>query len=481
MKKKNEISGDKELEKLLKDKMNELSSSVDCFDRISAKAFPERASDFSDSEFTVSDLENVTGRRRAAPVLKWTAAAAALVLCIGVIPHTRLGQEFLANIDSSEANPYRSIISEIKAETEEHTYKVYNMTLSEYIAADVMVTPLYSCPFEAENSDDINVRVFVRTIFGEPTNQVYAVEYAGDYSEANFLAAAKSKAEFTDRDVEALGDNRTFGFCRGNEVMMAVNINFYEQRSHLADTEGNIVTVASFDYDHIYKDENGIRPLTTQILYSNKTEAPEVYYYDMITTALDSETSEIEAVLLPDRSEMWKCSVNFDGSDAMPEKDSSPLIKASYFNYDPRDEKEFSYSWYEPYTVADMECADNSLQVMTWDELGVTHRCFAPADICSKGSMRIFMPYANHFLLSSQSDPTLDITIESTDSRIVIYSEDLQNTYSIFSEVEEAKMAEEKDRELKKAEESDRERKKAEESEIQRQNSEEALRKNLKG
>ena len=34
-----------EFEKLIKDKMNELSSSVDCFNKISEKAFPEKNQD----------------------------------------------------------------------------------------------------------------------------------------------------------------------------------------------------------------------------------------------------------------------------------------------------------------------------------------------------------------------------------------------------------------------------------------------------
>ena len=70
MKKKNDIVGEQEFEKHLKEKMNELSSSVKCFDKISSRAFPEKDSDFSDSECTVIDLENVTGRHRAAPFQK---------------------------------------------------------------------------------------------------------------------------------------------------------------------------------------------------------------------------------------------------------------------------------------------------------------------------------------------------------------------------------------------------------------------------
>ena len=168
----NRINGESDLEKELRDKMSELSSNVDCFEKISARAFPDRDQDFSDSEFTVSDLENVTGRRRAVPVLKWVSVAAAAVVCLGVLPRTALFQNFMSDLGTDANTKYRGIISEIQNETEVHDYKVYDLTLSEYIADDVLISPIYSCPFEAEETDGINVRVFVREIEGVPTNRI---------------------------------------------------------------------------------------------------------------------------------------------------------------------------------------------------------------------------------------------------------------------------------------------------------------------
>ena len=163
MKDKN-IKGDPVFENELRDKMKELSSNVDCFDKISARAFPEKDSDFSDSEFTVSDLENVTGKHRAAPVLKWIAAAAAVVICVGVLPKTAFVQDFLSNFRKDGDDKYRQIVSEILSETEEHTYDIYDMTLKEYIAYDILVDPLYRSPFEDSDNEDIRVRFFVRTV-----------------------------------------------------------------------------------------------------------------------------------------------------------------------------------------------------------------------------------------------------------------------------------------------------------------------------
>ncbi len=59
---KNEKTENREIENILKSKMNELSESVDCFDKISARVFPEKNQDFSESGFTISDLENKIGR-----------------------------------------------------------------------------------------------------------------------------------------------------------------------------------------------------------------------------------------------------------------------------------------------------------------------------------------------------------------------------------------------------------------------------------
>lgn len=157
--KKNDFSSDQEFEKILKEKMNELSASVDCFDKISARAFPEKDSDFSECGFTVSDLENVTGKRRFPPVLRWVSAAAAIVLCIGVIPKTAIINSLRDPAEkSSGKSTYTRLLSEIKDETQSGSYYICDLSLDDYISRDVLVTPLYSCPFE-ESNEDMNVRL----------------------------------------------------------------------------------------------------------------------------------------------------------------------------------------------------------------------------------------------------------------------------------------------------------------------------------
>ena len=99
--KKNNPEINQELEKMFRDKMNELSSSVDCFDKISARAFPEKNPDFSESGFTVCDLENITGNSKKPKFLKWTAGLVACAVCAFVLPQTRIVSNLIAGLGSS--------------------------------------------------------------------------------------------------------------------------------------------------------------------------------------------------------------------------------------------------------------------------------------------------------------------------------------------------------------------------------------------
>ena len=117
---KQDLRIDPELEKDIKKKMSELSSGVNCFDKISNRVFPEKDTDF---EVTVSDVEIVSGRHKVPLFLKLGAAAAAVIACIAVIPRTAPFQEYLANVTNEKNNEFSSIVDEIKSETENNDYK----------------------------------------------------------------------------------------------------------------------------------------------------------------------------------------------------------------------------------------------------------------------------------------------------------------------------------------------------------------------
>ena len=436
----NRINGERDPEKELRDKMSELSSNVDCFEKISARAFPEKYQDFSDSELTVSDLENVTGKRRAVPVLKWVSVAAAAAACIGVLPRTVFFQEFMSNVGTDTNDRYRSIISEIQRETEKNTYKVYDMPLSEYIADDVLVSPIYSCPFEAEDTDGVNVRVYVREINGVPTNQVYAVEYTGSYSEANYLAAAESKAKFTDEDIDSIGGMRLE--TNDNEAYMAAcNAFTGDKYCLLTDKEGNRATAASYSFVSYFKDDKDVMAANTQVLYCYYQDTDKVYrnivsdesekyYYDVMMTCYDSKSDSYVKYELPEAKKLWKTSLNYDGSNAMPKESKSVFNKKEFFANTAECDNDKTLSWYEPYVIADEALVDDEIQTMNFGLPTVTNTFKTPADSAMKLAMRMYEPYITHIIYSSQSDPTINISIEGRAEQIIVHNANINGAFA---------------------------------------------------
>lgn len=322
--KKNDFNSNQEFEKLLKEKMNELSTSVDCFDRISARAFPEKDSDFSDCGLTVSDLENVTGKRRVFPVLRWVSAAAAIVLCISIIPKTALINSLRNSMENRpEKHRYSKIISEIKKETETGSYYICDLSLDDYISRDVLVTPLYSCPFE-ENDEDMNVRIFVKTIGGLRTNQIYAVEYRGTYSENNIVAAAESGVKFSKKEMADLETDFTYYYTSENETVKAVATAFSDGGT----TSLSDVSAASFSDFSFYKSGKNVASVQTDVIYYRYNDSNE-YYYDIKTT--DNTGSEMTI-----SRDSWKNVACIDDNDTVSTKNSGAMTKVDLFtgNYE---------------------------------------------------------------------------------------------------------------------------------------------------
>ncbi len=317
-----------EFEKLLREKMDQLSDSVDCFDKISARAFPEKSSDFSDSELFVSDLENVTGKRRGAVFLRWTAAAAAIVLCVGVLPKTAIMNNFLANIGKKRNELYSSMISEIESETQLNDYRQYDVTLSEYLADDFLITPLYSCPFEDVDREDMRVRIFIRENDGLLTNQVYAVEYSGDYTESNFIAVAESEAKFTDEELADFDSGNAEYTDAVEKLRSAVEEMTKENVYSTLDLKKytgdgtNSDMAASFSYETLIRDGEQIYPIAVYALYHNSHENDGIkYYYDF--SCYKYENDELFPAELSDETFKWRNAVGFDGCQITPKQSGS--------------------------------------------------------------------------------------------------------------------------------------------------------------
>ena len=335
---KNENIGNSDLEKVLRDKMNELSDSVDCFDKISARAFPEKDPNFSESGYTVSDLENVTGRPRHGRILRWVALAAAVVLCIVFVPKTGIVRHILSNFGGGVKHNFTQIVAEIEAETELHQYQQLDVELDYYLKNDVLVTPLFSCPFEDSGKEDAMVRVFIReTGAGQfmdyDTAQVYAVEYTGEYSEANIIAAARSAYTFTDEELENVQKDRDTYNDAENYVNYAIAYSFTVDSDCFRSTDGEAISIACMPYlcDSIYGSDT-VRARVSVLYGHNGLDSSDDYFYDIITNYGGEELE------LPDREHMWARSVYFNGSSAFPKnKAASNFRRTELFTHDSKE------------------------------------------------------------------------------------------------------------------------------------------------
>lgn len=309
-----------DVEKILKSKMNELSDSVDCFDRISARLFAEEHFGISDDEFTVSGLENITGRSNVPKILKWTATAVAAAICIAVIPHNNFVRRMFSRVTDGENN-FPAIMEELETELESGTYIYIDVPLKYYIENDVLVTPLFCCPFEDCNKEDANVRLFTKQIDGIETTQMYAVLYDGIYTEKNIIAAAESKYKFTAKDMTyTFNDDIKFD----NFAETAAEIYFTGgQNGEILDSEGNQVFVASFTNNVLTKDEqNRITNQSSEIIFGHKNDSE--YFYDILINESSNENFS--------RDNVWKNSVYFNGNSSYPKTSESKFTRTNIFS-----------------------------------------------------------------------------------------------------------------------------------------------------
>lgn len=326
-----------EFEKLLKEKMDGLASSVDCFDKISRKAFPEASASFDGEGYTVSELENITGKTKRFRFMPVMAAAAAFVLCLFFLPKSSGFMNFLySNIGKSDKNVFNEIINELNDERHKYSYVSFDCTLDEYIENDVIITPFIECPFEKNEKKDLNVRIFVKMSGNVPTNQVYAVVYEGRYLDGNFIAAADSAAKFSEEEFAALPEIYSLPIisdtvCYNNGIIGASG-------SSLTDKDGNAITLAGFDYECYYKNGSSIALFNSDICYYalNDSDEDSVKYYD-IRSYFRTDSGDFAgfdcftASEIYDPEKMWDNVVYFSGDSARAVTDESDFVRADIF------------------------------------------------------------------------------------------------------------------------------------------------------
>ncbi len=324
------------IEDLLKNRMEELSSSVDCLDKITSRAFPEKNTDNSDCGITVTGLDKVYEQKTLAKAARIVALAAAVVLLVGILPTTAFIGNLQASLDKNSGGQqlYRKIIREINTEIDSFDYQIIDMTLQDYIQNDILISPMFPCPFTDNGIDGMNVRLFIKQCKDIPTNQVYAVEYKGDYSDSNFAAAASSGVEFSEKEIGEL--SKSVPDFPDNEELCAeaVETSFTaDPDTHTLVRDGETVSAASFDYRMWFKDKRGINPLTASVLlYHPGTGKSDNFFHDIVSRYTKSE----QTYDVPDDN-CWKYSVTYDGK-SIDMAGSSGSTKTNLFenvsNYD---------------------------------------------------------------------------------------------------------------------------------------------------
>ncbi len=408
-----------ETEKLLRDKMNELSENAECLDKITARVFPTIPVGAEDDEYIITDLEVVTGRSRGKGFFKWIAIAAAVVLCLVFIPKSGTVNRFFCNVGTPGEHSFRDITSAVERLTADGDYRYIDVPLSVYSTDDILVTPLFTCPFENTGTEDLNVRIYIRQCpFDEiDTAEVYAVEYAGKYTPDSIIAAAEPVYTFTDEELTAADVQ-----LRDDEALKA------------AGGIGNAEGLASYSGICYVKDGDKAVLANEEVLYGSDENGS---FYDI---SISSGDKKLE---LPERGEMWKRSVYSNGSSAYPKPDTSRYERRELFDGN----NEVSEKYTGIYVFSNISDISGYLGKETearYTGSSIACKVNAPADSVLARRLRMFM----------QPDKNANAIILSSDGKVIqrISSEQLAefSSYKGITDREQSEIAENIRRETEK-------------------------------
>ena len=427
-----------DIEEVLRKKMDELSDSVDCFDRISERVFAENKFDLSDAGDIVSDVENITGKFHAPRIIKWVAAATAAAAAVAVIPQTSIGRHIFFNLRNSTQNDvFTEIIEELDRELEKNgdNYSYSDVPLDYYIENDILVTPLFCCPFEECDREDANVRIFTKQIDGIKTTQVYAVLYTGTYTENNFIAAAESKHKFTPKEMAAEYD-REYSFLNSAETAVEVYFST-DETGMIKDSNGSDVSAASFINSTIVKSEQGIKKISSEIIIGHSGDSE--YFWDMLT--YNGETENIS------RDEMWKNSVYFNGNISFPKESGSRFIRTDIFSSLAETEaKAEDFSFVYPYVTGE-QLPDFSEDMFTVSEDEVSSFFSSipvPVDNEALLTLKVYIPTV---LFEDNNDIGIKVYYDRNGTKTIYFDHDV-----LVSEEKQAEIMRERQAEIEKLE-----------------------------
>lgn len=389
----------------IRNKMDELASSVDCFDKISKRAFPENSSSSFDSEFTVSSVENVTGKKKISRFMPAAALAAAAAVCLVALPRSESFMDFYSSLGDSENASFRDLISEIREETASGSYTYFDCSLKDYVRYDRLITPLYDCPFEASDKDDINVRIYVKLHGNTPTNQIYAVEYEGGYEDNNIIAAADSHAKFTNEELEGFSTSGMYTVTNGLGGALEASNGYFTLNGY------ETGAVAGVSYNCIYKHEGDIYDLSNELIYCS-TDAAQTgssYFYDVRSVSKGTDQSTVSDEIF---SGFWDNSVYYNGSSAMPDKSYSEFTHAEMFgNINDKFSVNFVYPYIsasEDYRYSDMSGNTLSITVTGEDNAEASGKLLPPLEPSLRDTFRIYVPKTASNLMVYSADGRLE-------------------------------------------------------------------------
>lgn len=427
----------KDIEKLLGEKMQELADTVDCFDKIADRAFPQAGIKDNENWFTVTGLENVTVRSKRTKRLKWAALAAAAAVAIMVIPKTGILPELLSHTGRNSQGVFESVLAEISDSTASGDFITFDVPLSYYISNDVLITPLLPCPFEANDKEDALVRLYIRVIDSYPTNEVYALEYTGSFTGSGIIAAAYTDTKFIQADIDKIEfADRIVPELKSREISQAVENSFYDAgKGNLALHGTQAVSLASFTFIQHIKTDDNLYPLaaTDVIYYHNDARFNEEHFYDTYTySATVNGNNEIED--LPEREFSWKTSVYKSGKSAFPDNNASSFTRTQIFGAEPDTDIE-QKGWAAVTPIGEdtelPEVYGNklSLEYCRPFKMGTFSTVLSPAQYCTAGFRMYFSPYKDLNLYSNNAK-SVSISCGSSE----IYSAALDAPY--YSEAE---------------------------------------------
>lgn len=279
-----------EFEKQLREKLDRLSDSVDCFDKIAEKAYSESDNaDFYEDDFSVSGVENVTYTSKKRFRFAYVIAVMLVISVIVCIPTLKLTNLFGSDTKSYKER-YNELLEELEYELNEYTYIYNDYNMEDFNHLSLFINPLYNYQYDIDNTDNRYVRVYTKLLTNDVikttdlglynrfyrTNQIYLVEYEDYYDENNIISIIDSDAKFNHDDIEECMNQNIHEFdLYINEVnhdfLDIINMNFLSDDKDTISLmfKENTVTASSFVYKSFYKLNGKIYPMLTDTLLLN--------------------------------------------------------------------------------------------------------------------------------------------------------------------------------------------------------------------